>query len=470
MRNTQTSILVNLTEMNKQQLGSKITKMFLISSYLLLFAFFFLKDSTNGFGFITDRANIPIAIAIANIIICSIMISYSLIGTQVQTLLSLFWTFQFIFFGIVNYSYLVDSFPFYLGGLAEPLDLERATYLSFFCNFTAAITQIILANQKKSRINNQFPFNRDLTIFRHRLKILSIAYLLTFIPVVNFIGGSRFLFNSGSIYEGFLTSTVPIFSIALSFVIVIPTIITTSLLFIRFYLNHKVNYVWLISFAIWSLILSYPPAHPRSVVLFILIPIFFVVTTKFRKLTIIIVLSIPIVVLYFSNVINRYNGAIKLVSQNYATSRHGDYDAFMQLALGIKQVTNGEFPILNQALGSLLFYFPRSIWQSKPLDTGVALAQMNGLQFQNLSAPWILEAFVNLRVFGVFFVSIFIIYILSKFDNSFNKNIFNYLIAAILSGSIFILLRGSLLQATGRIAFSVLLIYYLCSNFRRKKT
>jgi uncharacterized protein YggT (Ycf19 family) len=142
----------------------------------------------------------------------------------------------------------------------------------------------------------------------------------------------------------------------------------------------------------------------------------------------------------------------------------------MQLALGIKQVTNGEFPILNQALGSLLFYFPRSIWQSKPLDTGVALAQMTGLQFQNLSAPWILEAFVNLRVFGVFFVSIFIIYILSKFDNSFNKNIFNYLIAAILSGSIFILLRGSLLQATGRIAFSVLLIYYLCSNFRRKKT
>ena len=145
MRNTQTSILVNLTEMNKQQLGSKINKMFLISSYLLLFAFLFLKNSTNGFGFITDRANIPITIAIANIIICSIMISYSLIGTQVQILLSLFWTFQFIFFGIVNYSYLVDSFPFYLGGLAEQLDLERATYLSFFCNFTAAITQIILA-------------------------------------------------------------------------------------------------------------------------------------------------------------------------------------------------------------------------------------------------------------------------------------------------------------------------------------
>ena len=74
------------------------------------------------------------------------------------------------------------------------------------------------------------------------------------------------------------------------------------------------------------------------------------------------------------------------------------------------------------------------------------------------------RSYVNARIFGVILVSILIGLFLTKLDLDSNKNIFTFLITSLTSGFLFIVLRGSLLQATGRAVFAIFLITFLCRN------
>ena len=71
----------------------------------------------------------------------------------------------------------------------------------------------------------------------------------------------------------------------------------------------------------------------------------------------------------------------------YAQLRHGDYDAFQQVAHAVEWVqATGLHP--QQLLGPPLFWVPRVWWPDKPYtDTGILLAMFKGFHFTNLSAP-----------------------------------------------------------------------------------
>jgi hypothetical protein len=149
-------------------------------------------------------------------------------------------------------------------------------------------------------------------------------------------------------------------------------------------------------------------------------------------------------------------------------SRNGDFDAFAQFANGIKLMDSGLFPYLQQILGPLLFFVPRSIWDSKPRDTGVEIASQLNLRFQNISSPWVLEAYSNAQLVGLIVTSIFLGFYLSKYEYGSLHNLRSWLLGSILIGVLFIVLRGSLLQATGRVIFSFLLVYYITYRFKTK--
>jgi hypothetical protein len=84
-----------------------------------------------------------------------------------------------------------------------------------------------------------------------------------------------------------------------------------------------------------------------------------------------------------------------------------------------------------------------------------------GLKFQNLSAPWLLEAYANARLVGVIFVGVGMGFFLANIDLNSSLNLKSFLLSSMTSGFLFILLRGSLLQATGRAAFTYILIFWL---------
>jgi hypothetical protein len=149
-------------------------------------------------------------------------------------------------------------------------------------------------------------------------------------------------------------------------------------------------------------------------------------------------------------------------------SRNGDFDSFAQFANGIKLIDNGLFPYLQQILGPLLFFVPRSIWDSKPRDTGIEIASQLNLRFQNISAPWVLEAYSNAQLVGLIVTSIFLGFYLSKYEYGSLYNLRSWLLGSILVGVLFIVVRGSLLQATGRVIFSFALVYYITYRLRIK--
>lgn len=141
-----------------------------------------------------------------------------------------------------------------------------------------------------------------------------------------------------------------------------------------------------------------------------------------------------------------------------------DYDAFWQLANSYLFWLEGFVEPLRQLFGSLLFWVPRAVWPGKPMDTGILLAQYRGYKFGNLSAPLWAEAMVNGGVVGLVVTFVILGYALFRMDSKLTHALTASGVWAI-AGAVFpvymtILLRGSLLQATG-----VLIVATVCVLF-----
>lgn len=132
---------------------------------------------------------------------------------------------------------------------------------------------------------------------------------------------------------------------------------------------------------------------------------------------------------------------------------NGDYDSFWQIA-NAYLFTEANGPTWgHQALGVLLFWVPRSLWPDKPKGTGVLLAEFRGYDFTNLSAPLWAEALINggLLILVVVFLALGML--LVRLDRSVPRAMAGdsglAIAVCILPAYMIILLRGSLLAASG---------------------
>ncbi len=136
-----------------------------------------------------------------------------------------------------------------------------------------------------------------------------------------------------------------------------------------------------------------------------------------------------------------------------------DYDAFWQIANAYSYVLDGLVEPGRQALGVILFWVPRGIWPDKPVDTGILLAQYRGYSFDNLSAPLWAEFLVNggpiVLALGFILVGYFLRVMDSKLLPAIQRAGHWAIVGAIFPVYMTILLRGSLLQATGAVAVTI---------------
>ncbi|WP_286217166.1 hypothetical protein [Paraoerskovia sediminicola] len=145
-----------------------------------------------------------------------------------------------------------------------------------------------------------------------------------------------------------------------------------------------------------------------------------------------------------------------------------DYDAFWQIGNAVAYVRDDLVQPMMQALGVVFFWVPRSIWPGKPLDTGVMLAQYRGYSFENLSAPLWAEALVNGGFVVVVIGFVALGMILALLDEKISvalvgRGQFWSVVGAVFPFYMVILLRGSLLQATG-----TLVVALACTLFVRE--
>lgn len=142
-----------------------------------------------------------------------------------------------------------------------------------------------------------------------------------------------------------------------------------------------------------------------------------------------------------------------------------DYDSFWQIANAIDFWTSGNARPLNQLLGSLFFWVPRALWPGKPMDTGTLLAQYRGYDFGNLSAPLWSEMMVNGGWIAVGVGFLLVGAGLRAFDTrlrrAFSEGGLWAIVGAVFPVYLTILLRGSLLQATGVVFVAVACIWFV---------
>lgn len=133
-----------------------------------------------------------------------------------------------------------------------------------------------------------------------------------------------------------------------------------------------------------------------------------------------------------------------------------DYDAFWQIANSYSYVVDGLVEPGRQAVGVVLFWVPRSLWSDKPVDTGILLANYRGYSFDNLSGPLWAELLVNGGVIALVVGFLALGFILRKMDlllvPAFATAGFWAIVGAVFPVYMTILLRGSLLQASGVLA------------------
>lgn len=147
-----------------------------------------------------------------------------------------------------------------------------------------------------------------------------------------------------------------------------------------------------------------------------------------------------------------------------------DYDAFWQIANAYSFVHDGLVVPGQQALGMLFFWVPRAIWANKPIDTGILLANYRGYPFTNLSAPLWAESLVNGGVIVLLAVFVLAGFALRRFDTrlipAFAENGLWAIVGAIFPVYMLILLRGSLLQASGTVAIAIACILFVAKRSR----
>ena len=423
---------------------------------------FILYKSINNFGIRLNPLNFPIQII--NIVFAVFFLSYSLALRKQEKTMALFWIFQLIFFGLTGLLNILDPTPYYLTQIATFSDLHKASLYVFIAQIFVAVGQVFFTvRTKKVRAHELLLSKADYEKIKRRIWKILILYVILLPVVINYLGGISFLLRRTRYGVNPTDLTLASQAIFQSVLYVPPLICVLSLLYLGDSFEKTRKTVMLL--IVWLVFLSNPFANARQVTLFLLLPIFFYLLKDKRVSTNIFFLGIPFLLVYSANLVDRFTG--ELVPVRFTIlSRNGDFDSFAQFANGINLVNNDLFPYFQQILGPILFFVPRSIWDSKPRDTGLVIANQLGLSFQNLSAPWVLEAYSNARLIGLIVASIFIGFYLSKYDLGSLHNLRSRLLGSILIGVLFIVLRGSLLQAVGRVIFSFLLVYYITNRFR----
>lgn len=154
-----------------------------------------------------------------------------------------------------------------------------------------------------------------------------------------------------------------------------------------------------------------------------------------------------------------------------------DYDQVGMFANTITYVESGQGHSYGyQLAGSLLFAVPRSAWPEKPSDTGVTVGEWMGAVNTNLSSPVWTELWIDFGPIGMTAGLGAIGYAAARVDRRVARRAVRgsppgsllLITAPLVAGYSFILVRGPLLQATGRVAIAALCLA-LIATYRRDR-
>lgn len=142
-----------------------------------------------------------------------------------------------------------------------------------------------------------------------------------------------------------------------------------------------------------------------------------------------------------------------------------DYDQVGMFANTLTFVHSGHGHAHGRQLAADVFFFvPRSVWHGKPLDSGVQVGQWMGMTNTNLSSPLWAELWLDFGPVGMTGGFLALGYLCARGDRRYAQRTLEdgrpgtvmAVVIPLVCGYSFILLRGPLLQASGRIGIAAL--------------
>jgi hypothetical protein len=146
-----------------------------------------------------------------------------------------------------------------------------------------------------------------------------------------------------------------------------------------------------------------------------------------------------------------------------------DYDQSTMTGNGVWFVENAGHTAGRQLLGAVLFWVPRTLWPSKPVDTGTLIGIAMQDRNVSLSGPLWLEFWIDFGYPGLIVGFAAVGYGANRLDGAFSSRIDSArrsvyasdIFMPMIAGYTFILLRGSLLQAMSRLAVIVAVCWFV---------
>lgn len=424
-----------------------------------------------------------LAFALAIVIACysGMRLALVLRGPGVRLLQAAFWLFTYVAMGIAPLAQLVlDQYPTPILGtrstIATALVITLVGLLSYDvgAHLAGATTRGWAGGVGATR-----------RIVPRRLLVLVVAGLLATAAMVAVLGGPAAFFASRQAISGGLESdsgsqvgpaalrafgTVPV---------LVAWLVVTRWLRLDPVRRHDF-WTWLlwIVLLLANAVVNNPVSNPRYWFLTVAFAMLFVVfPTRPGFVRSVMVAAVAAAILLFP-FMDRFRYADGANPRLEATSWLDplvlkDYDQMAMLANAVSFAGDQGHTWGRQLLGAVLFPVPRALWAGKPRDTGVVLGEWLGTQNVNLSAPLWAEVWLDLTMAGV--VAAFLLYgfVSARVDLAFTANddplSLVSVIVPVAAGYQFILLRGSLLQAMGRVAVFLVVVMAISVAVRERE-
>lgn len=123
-----------------------------------------------------------------------------------------------------------------------------------------------------------------------------------------------------------------------------------------------------------------------------------------------------------------------------------------------------------QLLGTLLFWLPRSLWETKPIGSGAFVAEQYS-DFTNISMPWFAEGYINFGYLGIILFTVVLSWFCSFYDCKYwnNRNRHSQFTPyyLLMVSSLLFFLRGDLMSSlayTSAALFDIYIVYCITSS------
>ncbi len=231
--------------------------------------------------------------------------------------------------------------------------------------------------------------------------------------------------------------------------------IAISALFISTY-GIKKHYLYLILILLLALFFKNPLIENRSGFGIAFLFLFFIAAKNIlnNNMRIITFMLISMIIFFpLGEIISAYrNPHIDPVTKFITVFNTIHYDAWANGISGLDMVEKNGFTNGKQIAGSLLFFIPRILWDSKPIASGKMLGEYMVENYHhwmtNISFPFVFEGYLDFGVLGVILFSGIIAVIVFFMDLFYkSNNIFMKIISIYISVSTIFILRGPFLSS-----------------------